>query len=485
MKTLYLDTNVLIQCRKLEQLPWQEISKDENIVLLISRPVQEEIDRMKHDGNSRRTKRSRAATTFIREMMLSETSKAVIRGSGPNVEVGFAPPVSLKENPFPFLDLSRSDDRIIAEAIFYRDQHPGEDVALLTHDTQPMLTSKHCGLAFIQVPDEWLLSPEPDDRDKKIAELENKLQKFEKSYPVIKIGYSDVSGNPLHVASMHVRCYSALSKQEIEELVGLALSHHPVVTDFAVSEPRTNPASSAGIDTMKLLGVRQRYEPPTGEEISKYTEELYPAWVESVNVFFKSLPGHLESPTREYCFSVSIENDGYSPAEHVLVEFNVSGGLFLMPIDDEDKSAKASPLVLPQPPNSPKGRWIQGLSPFESLAASVRAFEGFATTPFNRVLRDFSPFQPPKHDKNAFYWKPQRPSRPTTTWVFECDEFRHKTGEEVFKIRIMVPGDRRLGNRIFECRVSARNLHDPIVCSLPVKVEYENQDSFATARSFV
>ena len=360
MKTLFLDTNVLMQCRKLDQLPWHEVSNDENIFLLISRPVQEEIDRMKHQGNARRGQRSRAATTFIRNMLLSESSETVIRASGPHVEVGFAPPISLKENPSPFLDLSRTDDRIIAEAICYRDQHPEEDVALLTHDTQPMVTSKYCGLAFIMVPDTWLLPPEPNERDKKIAELEGKLQKFEKNFPVIKVAFNDASGNPLHTASLNVQWYPKLSEQEIEGLVRLVVSHHPIATDFARPTPRINQIKLACLDTLMPLGVQRRYKPPTEEEIRKYTLELYPEWVENVKNFFKSLPSQLESPTWEYQFSVSINNDGYSPAENVLVEFTISGGLLLMPINDEDKSAEASPLVLPKPPSPSQGEMGSG-----------------------------------------------------------------------------------------------------------------------------
>ena len=72
-----------------------------------------------------------------------------------------------------------------------------------------------------------------------------------------------------------------------------------------------------------------------------------------------------------------------------------------------------------------------------------------------------------------------------TAWAFECDEFRHKTKQELFKIRIRVPSVKRPGKAVFECRISARNLHDPVVYLLPVKVEYENQNSATAARSFV
>lgn len=51
MKTLFLDTNLFIQCREIT-LPWNEIVRDDSILLLIPRTVQEEIDRNKHNGNT-------------------------------------------------------------------------------------------------------------------------------------------------------------------------------------------------------------------------------------------------------------------------------------------------------------------------------------------------------------------------------------------------------------------------------------------------
>jgi len=480
MKTLFLDTNVLIQCRVLDQLPWREISKNEDISLLISRPVQEEIDLMKHDGNSRRAKRSRAATTLIRSILLSEISKVVIQDSGPHVEVAFAPPIALKESPFSFLDLSKIDDRIIVEAIYYRDQHPQEHVALLTHDTQPMVTSKQCGLTLIAVPDTWLLPPEPDNRDKRIIELESKLQKLGNNYPIINIAFKDMNDDNLHVACFNVMCYPSLSSQEIEELAKLVVQRNPITTEFAQQAPRINPTKNTVIDLFNINVIPGHYAPPSEEEIRKYTKELYPQWVEDVKNFFKSFPSKMEFPTREHRFYVSINNDGYAPAENVLVEFSLSGGLFLIPIDDKDKRTETSPLELPKPPIPPRGRWVHSLSAFESMVTSARA----QIYPWNNNLnvpRDFSFYQPKKHDKNAFYWKPNRPARPVTTWDFECDDFRHKIEPEVFKIRIGVPDVDRPVNAILECRVSARNLHDPVVDSLPVKVKYENQNSFTAA----
>jgi len=66
MKVIFLDTNIFIQCREIEQLPWGELfEKEKHIILVIPRTVLEEIDRFKQEGNSRRAKRARKANSFI------------------------------------------------------------------------------------------------------------------------------------------------------------------------------------------------------------------------------------------------------------------------------------------------------------------------------------------------------------------------------------------------------------------------------------
>ena len=69
-------------------------------------------------------------------------------------------------------DLSRSDDCIIAEALVYREDKPDQEVALLSHDTGLLGMAKDCGLAVQPVPDTWLRPPEPDERSRRIVQLE-------------------------------------------------------------------------------------------------------------------------------------------------------------------------------------------------------------------------------------------------------------------------------------------------------------------------
>ncbi|MBI5412108.1 hypothetical protein HZA43_02930 [Candidatus Peregrinibacteria bacterium] len=47
MKVLFLDTNIFLQCLDLKSIPWKDVLKEDELLLLIPHPVQEEIDRFK------------------------------------------------------------------------------------------------------------------------------------------------------------------------------------------------------------------------------------------------------------------------------------------------------------------------------------------------------------------------------------------------------------------------------------------------------
>jgi len=147
MIAIFPDTNLFLQCKDIKNLQWHEISDGEDIEIIITRPVMEEIDRLKQDGNKRRAKRARKANSFLKAIILSEEGNLQVRESNPSVVMSFLTPES-KEKLADRLDLSRPDDRIVNEALSFRDKNMDVNVRLLTHDTNPLLTAKNVGLVM-------------------------------------------------------------------------------------------------------------------------------------------------------------------------------------------------------------------------------------------------------------------------------------------------------------------------------------------------
>lgn len=88
-KILYFfpDTNVFIQCRPLSQVDWSAWKEFDEVHLVVSRPVQSEIDNHKNKGSDRLGKRARTTSSLFREIILADPPEKVIRDIGPRVKL--------------------------------------------------------------------------------------------------------------------------------------------------------------------------------------------------------------------------------------------------------------------------------------------------------------------------------------------------------------------------------------------------------------
>ena len=131
----FVDTNLFLQCRPLEQLDWTVLGDFAEVRLIVSRPVQREIDHLKNKGSDRPANRARAASAMFREMRLE--GQKVVREAGPrvvlSVERQHAPAPSLEDQ----LDYQERDDQLVGTLHEFVRRREGTDARLLTHDTTP------------------------------------------------------------------------------------------------------------------------------------------------------------------------------------------------------------------------------------------------------------------------------------------------------------------------------------------------------------
>jgi predicted ribonuclease YlaK len=105
MLIFFVDTNFFLQCRDPRQLPWADVADGNDVVVLIPRTVQKEVDQKKQGGNSRRAKRARKASSLFREVLGALELRKVVREAGPRVELSFPPPPDPNRERLPQLDL--------------------------------------------------------------------------------------------------------------------------------------------------------------------------------------------------------------------------------------------------------------------------------------------------------------------------------------------------------------------------------------------
>src|SRR5690606_30375063 len=141
---------------------WKSLCAYDSITLVLTDPVIRELDHQK-GGQGRLAKRARAANTLIRRLLTEDVIQVTTEKQVPTVVI-----VSGEAHkPLPDLsgelDYSIPDDRLIGTVAGYQQAHTDRDVAVLSHDTGPLMSAKRLGVPYLQVPDDWLLQTETDE----------------------------------------------------------------------------------------------------------------------------------------------------------------------------------------------------------------------------------------------------------------------------------------------------------------------------------
>ena len=176
---LFLDTNLFIQCRALEELDWSAWAGFEEVHLIASRPVQREIDNQKNRGNHRVGRRARKAYQLFRRVLESEQNQVVVREADPQVKLLLAGPGKPAPELSDTLDYSQPDDAVVGHLYEYRQKNRERDARLFTHDSGPMMTARALDLPFIPIPDTWLLAPEPSEAERENRELRARIARLQ------------------------------------------------------------------------------------------------------------------------------------------------------------------------------------------------------------------------------------------------------------------------------------------------------------------
>ncbi|MEO0620427.1 MAG: PIN domain-containing protein, partial [Pseudomonadota bacterium] len=193
--TLVPDTNVFIQCKVLNELPWEEeFDAFDTVTLVVTRALQKEIDHQKNRGNDRVGRRARKAATLFKGMIV-ENMEHVVREENPRVTLVMRADIKPDEERRSELDMTEPDDQIVACGCTLASQEADSDVRLLTHDSGPMATAQLVGLPFYPVPDHWLSPPEPSPSEKKVHALEQEVKRLKQDEPVVTVHCLDAQGN--------------------------------------------------------------------------------------------------------------------------------------------------------------------------------------------------------------------------------------------------------------------------------------------------
>lgn len=478
-KTLYLfpDTNVFLQCKPLEQVDWSSFGAWGCIDIVLTRPVQAEIDAFKGKGNGRQASRARTASSLIRQLLEVDEGCIMLR-SAPDVRLCLRHDLRRDEDVADTLDYEERDDQLVGTALAFHKASPTEAVRLLTNDTGPMASAKAVGLAYSVVPVDWLLQPETDEVEKREKALKAEIAKYKNTEPAFELkALHDV---PV-VATITV--YAELGDAEIQGLLLKLTQRYPLATDFGSSEPqeRVIRPSDASVLSVLPMGVKEVYTPATSEQIARY-KDAHAEWVDACRAVLAKLHARLNSRLVWPRVSISIGNVGSRPADDALVVFKLDGKFLLLPPEDKGENEDAG-MSLQHPPTAPKGTWKRA-----GRMGVLANFRDLADSPLGRGLTTPLPsmFRPPsQRDPNGFYFKEGQAGKPGESVSFTCQQWRHVHEPEVFEMDILCSKEPGMYSGALNVTAHAANLTQPGTLRLPLRLTVSSESCFALAEQMV
>ena len=429
MPTIYLfaDTNLFLHYKPLDQIDWSKLGDFDSIEVVVCPPVQREIDTLKGGREGRRSERARRTASILLE--IAQHGPQQQRTASPNVMLDLYVTSQPKQDLADKLDYSQNDDRLIGHLAQFIEDNPSSDAHLLTRDSGPVLKAKNLGIPYKIIPDEWLLPPEPDDRDRKIQQLTRQLEESQAQEPKFNFSCDQMSADRPGKVEITYGVFQTLTPRERDQLSERLRKRYPptVVNPNRIS----------------------------AEAISNYTERDYPAWISECR---KRMDGVHSVVQEEHCpeLTVSIQNIGSRPARDALIEIRASENIGLtVPVTKLRELGLIPVVERPKPPQQPKPRlrWPYILNDLTRLS-------GMAVPDFDvaRHLRDQEDFEYTSDVKLEI-----EPSIFLT-----CGLWRHSLEPEEFTVRL-VP--EKFDNPIkgeITCTVHADNLTKPAVFKLIV-----------------
>ena len=501
--TLYffVDTNLFIQCRPLQQLDWSRWHGFEEVRLIVSSPVMYEIDRLK-TRSGRVGKRARAASAMFREM-LGQPHK-VVRAQSPRVVLSVEP----QHRPAPDLagrlDYQERDHQLVGTVHAFARSNPSSDARLLSHDTIPLYTARGLDLTADQISDDWLLPPETTETERKLAALETENSRLKAAEPLFSIHCEDQSDATIERYHASHTWYEPLTEVEVDSLMQRLKARFPLATDFGSREPAERPGLPSLVNS--FFQTRQVFTPATDEEIEKYRDEDYPRWLERCEEALRAHHRTLQAETPVLEFTFLADNSGTRPAVDALVTIEARGAFEIRPPpsddadeeqeDNDDTSGSLQSGALSPPPIAPRGRWTNTvggqpgdvLRSFSLVGRSLQNLSGIVNPDPDILIRPlaFPSLNPPRpRDPNKFYYKAGCPAAPQASFALECAQWRHDNDAEPFVGEIHVPADRDAAEGLLVCRIQAANLSKSVSHRIPVRIAIAHVSAFESARDMV
>jgi hypothetical protein len=452
-----VDTNLFHECLVLDQqnFPWSGIGDFDEIELIVTSPVQRELDGHKKDNRSRIKKRAILAVSWFREMLTSSQDHKVLREAHPRVTLRLDA-TSASTNHSDVLDYNIPDDRIVGTAIALAEADTDKGITLLSHDTGPAMKAKAVGLPFRFFPVSWLRPEEEDDEQKEIKKLRHELEAYQRSGPMLKVDAKGTIGEGAVV--LRRIAFAVPTDQQVHDLGDKLQAFMERSDSSKPQKPSKRPDLPFGYYGLNNL----EYVEPTEAEFNQFLSNTYPDWLDICTERLRSLADDLNRQIPSQILTVNLLNEGSRPAEQLQITFTARGRFMIGPPTEEDRpDPEVDPL--PKPPSAPTGHWTRrGVQVASVSFAGTDRHIDFSSFPFAQR----SPT--PRNDHDFYY--DHAPEGPVGEFGLTCRSFRHGMDPEPFEIALYPQDSGPMMKGSILVRVYASNASPIYEKVIPVKV---------------
>ncbi len=330
MTLLFIDTNVLLHFRRLEEIDWLDLSKCKEAVIVLCSVVVRELDRHKvnHPQNKfrKRAQEIIAALHPRHSRVDSDTLRSGVRlefiAEDPGLDFG-------AHNLQPEL----ADDWLIASILDWKLKHPSDETKLVSADLGISIKAKAKGISTLEPLEADRLAEELDADEKRIKKLQEELAEIKNAQPDLKLCFGDGQ----NVTRVKVLSPTAFDANHFEVEMEQIRANHPL---YPLSEELKDTVKGGYLSFIKRESFTKLLPQ---EEILRYNASLETFYGE-YEKYLRAVHEHQNMERRTIQFEVALENNGSSPAEDVDIHIHFPDGFQLF--DTEDNK-------IPEPPEQP------------------------------------------------------------------------------------------------------------------------------------
>lgn len=338
MTYLIIDTNVCLHFTPIDQYPWfDQLRGAENITIVITHPLIEELDKMKYRDKNHIKERAASTLKLIERMDgIPLRNGCVLFLYNEHINTDYVESEGL--------DSSNGDDRLIASILKFQKEDSGRKIIFVSNDLGPRLKAKKFKIETISPdPENQLKSPE-NEYEKTIRNLKLENEKLKGVAPKLSITFKDNKEISTNIILKYLGEREDFITAEISKI---RQKHESVLLNVEKERERNleiiKKRDSDKTISEKLLVLHLKaIRIITDEELERYKLELTSFYPQYEKYLIKLFDYKVkERLTLEVNFELN--NIGTSPAEDIDISFHFPDGFDLF--SEEDYPIK---------PNSPR-----------------------------------------------------------------------------------------------------------------------------------